>query len=640
MLSRRRIPLLLALLAFAASLYLPSQAFGLSDSNHPAFQASTPTPTRTPTRRPTRTPTATVTPTRTPTRRATRTPTATITPTRTPTRRTTPSTPTSTPTGSAVSPTATPTAVAIKRYFILAGQSNASGRGELDANTEAPDTRVFMFGNDYAIHKAYEPIDDAINQLDAISLDTIAKHGFALRAGKDLAKAGYGKLAIIPCPKGGSKLEQWWATSNPLDRSTLFGSCNYRRQLFAAGKSISAVWWFQGEAENASDALREAYTANHTKLISDFRQQMGAALPFVYAQLAKNEFPDFNHGYQLIAERQRRLETGSGFPEALAAHYMVVAFDLPIAGGVHLTQAGQKELGRRVALAMQQRVLGAAVEGAGPRLKVTNPVQHPSGDRTRIVVSFNQAINTAVNNYDGQFRVFDANGEVAISSVTRHPSSTSAVRINLVRATVGDTTLSYGDVVPPGENVWLVNVIKGAGNLPAPRFGPIAVAVGGILADASGSDEADLLAAAAGAEDGTATATGTATPTGTTTPTPTESPTPTATPTVYAPPPTDIPTPTDTPTSTPTVTATNGADIPTPTPTPSPTATYTAEDLTPTATPSLAPTANAPQPEASETPSVTPTPSATVTPTATASATSTPDLMPLRLWLPIIRRQR
>lgn len=469
------------------------------------------------------------------------------------------------------------------------------------------------------MHKAYEPVDDALNQVDAVSVDTIAKHGFALRAGKDLAKAGYGKLAIIPCPKGGSKLEQWWATNNPLDRATLFGSCNYRRQLFAAGKSVSAVWWFQGEAENASDALREAYTANHTRLINDFRQQMGASLPFVYAQLAKNEFPDFNHGYQLIAERQRRLETGSGFPEALAAHYMVVAFDLPIAGGVHLTQAGQKELGRRVALAMQQRVFGAAVEGTGPRLKVTNPVQHPSGDRTRIVVSFNQAINTAVNNYDGQFRVFDANGEVAISSVTRHPSSTSAVRITLARATVGDPTLSYGDVVPPGENVWLADVIKGANNLPAPRFGPIAVAVGGTLADTSEGDALDSVAAAS-AEDATATATlTTPTPTDTPTVTPTESPTATETPT-------DTPTPTETPT----VTATYILDTPTAT------ATYTASIPTFTPTPSPAPLTDAPAP--SESPSATPSPSSTLTPTVTTSPSATPDLMPLRLWLPIIRR--
>ena len=36
---------------------------------------------------------------------------------------------------------------------------------------------------------------------------------------------------------------------------------------------------------------------------------------------------------------------------------MVVTFDLPLSGGIHLTQSGQKELGRRVALAMRQRVL-------------------------------------------------------------------------------------------------------------------------------------------------------------------------------------------------------------------------------------------------------------------------------------------
>ena len=581
--TRKTASLILAFGLVIIGLLSPAQVFGRAHSDQPAFQSGTATPT--PTRRPTRTPTATVTPTR----RATRTPTATPTPTR--------------PSGTA---TPTPTAVVIKRYFILAGQSNASGRGELDANTEAPDARVFLFGNDYALHQAYEPADDPTNQVDAVSLDTIARHGFALRAGKDLAKAGYGKLAVIPCPKGGSKLEQWWATSDPFDRATLLGSCNYRRQLVAGTKSISAVWWYQGEAENASETLRDAYTANHTRLVSDFRQRMGANLPFVYAQLAKNEFADFNHGYQLIAEQQRRLETGSGYPEALPAHTMVVTFDLPITGGVHLTQAGQKELGRRVALAMRQRVFGEAIDGTGPRLRLTNPIQYPSGDRTRIVVTFDQPINTAVANYDNQFRVFDADGEVSISSVVRHPSNTAAVRLTLARATVGAATLSYGDVIPPGAEVWLVNVVKGASNLPTPRFGPLPVADAGLLADAAEGDEAGLLADAAAVGDAVSTAT----------PTPTESATPTVTPS-----PTESPTPTVTPSPT---------ESATPTTTPSPTESPTP---TPTATPSITPS---PTPDLVPQPDPLTSPTATTTPTASPSPT--PELMPLRLWLPLIRR--
>jgi hypothetical protein len=141
-----------------------------------------------------------------------------------------------------------------------------------------------------------------------------------------------------------------------------------------------------------------------------------------------------------------------------------------------------------------------------------------------IEVAFTQTINPAVNNYDNQFRVFDAGGEVPIAEVVRQASDPTALLITLSRPTSGDVTLSYGDVVPGGDNIWLQNVVKGPSGLPAPRFGPLPVLIETTATDITG---AGLTHAENGPET-TLTELPTATPTAS--PTAIELPTATATP--------------------------------------------------------------------------------------------------------------
>ena len=45
--------------------------------------------------------------------------------------------------------------------FILAGQSNMSGRGEIRSEPLPVNPRVFVFGNDYRWHYGIEPMDPA-----------------------------------------------------------------------------------------------------------------------------------------------------------------------------------------------------------------------------------------------------------------------------------------------------------------------------------------------------------------------------------------------------------------------------------------------------------------------------------------------
>lgn len=360
-------------------------------------------------------------------------------------------------------------------FFILAGQSNASGRGALNQNTEQPHMNVFMFGNDYRWKQAYEPVDDATDQLDSVSDDggvitSIRGHGFSLKAAKDISDFSSRTVYLIPCPRGGTSISQWRRTADPFNRNTLFGSCNFRR-LEAAPEGATAIWWYQGE----SDAGSLTFIQDHTALVSEIRQEMGSQLPIIYVQLARHANETSNSRQHKTGEDQRRLETGSGWPDEIPGHYMVVAFDLALGDSVHINQEAQKELGRRIALATLEHIYGEEIDGAGPRLIGDRPLFHPQGDKKRIKIRFDKKVNTAVNNYDNQFRIFDNGSEVSLEGVERDNQDEKTIIITLTEPASGNVTVSYGDLRATSLNSVLVNVIKGENNLPAPRFGPLPV---------------------------------------------------------------------------------------------------------------------------------------------------------------------
>jgi Carbohydrate esterase, sialic acid-specific acetylesterase len=356
--------------------------------------------------------------------------------------------------------------------FILAGQSNASGRGLLDASTEAPHPRVTMYGNDYLWKEASEPVDSALNQLDTVSRDTTARHGFSLRAAKDLVLSGDRDIKIVPCPKGGTSLNQWRRPAKLMDRSTLFGSCNYRR-FMAAPEGITAMWWYQGESDRI-DSRRPFFIEKHTAVLNEFRQEIDANMIMIYVQLARYNIELSNQQQFIISEYQRQLESGSGYAVSLPLHYMVVTFDLGLIDNVHIDQAAQKELGRRVALATRQHVYGESVEGSGPRLLLNSPVSYMQGSKSVIQVRFNQPVNEAVSAYDNQFQVHEGPGELLISNVSRDNSDPATINIVMRDTPSATATVSYGAVFT-GSKQALLNVIKGENQLPAPRFGPIEV---------------------------------------------------------------------------------------------------------------------------------------------------------------------
>ena len=117
--------------------------------------------------------------------------------------------------------------------FILAGQSNMSGRGALLPDTLSENPRVFLFGNDYQWHRAAEPIDHPRGQVDKVSQDMDAGFSPGMSFATTLLKHNPNLIiGLIPCAKGGSAIAEW---ERNLSNKTNYGTC-LKRSLAASSK--------------------------------------------------------------------------------------------------------------------------------------------------------------------------------------------------------------------------------------------------------------------------------------------------------------------------------------------------------------------------------------------------------------------
>lgn len=233
--------------------------------------------------------------------------------------------------------------------YILAGQSNMSGRGALDELSEAEgmsDPAIRIYGNDGQERVATEPLDDASDQVDAVSVDRMAAVGPGLFFARAMRSRDGRPILLVPCAKGGSSVGRWQPAEA---RDTLYGSCLAR--VRDAGGRLAGVLWYQGE----TDAERPAPAA------SRWRQAFAA---LVARARADADNPDLPVAFVVISDKPDRAEYGDRFASWSLVQAQQRGVDLPCTASVpaaglprnaddlHLSTAGQRVLGGLLADAM------------------------------------------------------------------------------------------------------------------------------------------------------------------------------------------------------------------------------------------------------------------------------------------------
>jgi len=152
---------------------------------------------------------------------------------------------------------ATASNVGIGDVYVLAGQSNMSGRGT-DAQSWGHATLyASQFGNNYLWAQLAAVNDSNVAQVDAVSSDADAAQNYIPRLATAIMADQDVPVAFVPCAMGATAIASWLPGADHQDRTTLYGSMVYR--ALAVG-GVKAVIFHQGE----SDATVNSFTGGAT----------------------------------------------------------------------------------------------------------------------------------------------------------------------------------------------------------------------------------------------------------------------------------------------------------------------------------------------------------------------------------------
>ena len=167
--------------------------------------------------------------------------------------------------------------VGIGDVFVIAGQSNASGRGTNNQSYSHATLLASAYQNDYGCGDLVDPVDDSTNQVDMVSSDGGAAAGscWPLVATEFLNDVEV-PLGFIPCAKGGTNISDWEPGAEHEDRLTLYGSMVHRAKNVAGG--VKAVLWQQGESDVIDGTTEAAYNTSLDTIADAIKTDLGVDL--------------------------------------------------------------------------------------------------------------------------------------------------------------------------------------------------------------------------------------------------------------------------------------------------------------------------------------------------------------------------
>ncbi|MEW6405747.1 MAG: sialate O-acetylesterase [Chloroflexota bacterium] len=233
------------------------------------------------------------------------------------------------------------------QLFILAGQSNMAGYGDLPESASAPDPRVYVFGNDYRWKLATDPVDDPFNQVDRVSEDIDAGFGPSLSFASAILENHPDMLiGLVPCAKGNTTIYEW---QRNLSDDSLYGSCLKRTRAASNMGEVAGLLFFQGEAD-ALDARRhrertllpDQWGEHFSVFVSDWRADLGMPeLPVIFAQIGTTTRSDIYPNWAIVQLQQEQVQ--------LPFVEMISTRDLTLQDEVHFSTEAYRSIGRRLA---------------------------------------------------------------------------------------------------------------------------------------------------------------------------------------------------------------------------------------------------------------------------------------------------
>ncbi|MCQ6557649.1 sialate O-acetylesterase [Paenibacillus mendelii] len=231
--------------------------------------------------------------------------------------------------------------IGIGDIYLIAGQSNASGRGK-DPVMDPPEIGVHMFRNSGDWSLATHPLNESTRSIYPLHYEYHnPSHSPYLNFAKQLKRElGY-PIGLIQSALGGMPLRFW----DVEEEGELYHNM-IQLARDAAGGRIRGVLWYQG-CTDALEQRSDDYLERFGSMVERTRAELGLPeLPFLTVQLnrcTRQSDPEMDMHWGRIREAQRK--ASRSLPEV----YVVPATDCMLYDLIHNSAAANMMLGERLA---------------------------------------------------------------------------------------------------------------------------------------------------------------------------------------------------------------------------------------------------------------------------------------------------
>ncbi len=214
--------------------------------------------------------------------------------------------------------------VLVGDLWLLAGQSNMEGVGNLDGSQEEPSPLVNVYRLRYLWDEGREPIHRLWESPDPVHTGpwgeghkqptkeeadklaaTLAKGaGLGIPFAKRMVEFTGVPIGLVPTGHGGTSMDQWSPDLKDQGGNSLYGSMS--KALQAVGGKVAGALWYQGESDANGDA-QPVYKAKFARLIESIRTDVGNPnLPFYWVQIGPFAVPEDPNLRKYLERRARR----------------------------------------------------------------------------------------------------------------------------------------------------------------------------------------------------------------------------------------------------------------------------------------------------------------------------------------------
>lgn len=160
------------------------------------------------------------------------------------------------------------------KIFLLAGQSNMSGRGDLDDVEPIRNPNILMFREGEWL-RAEEPLHN--------DKPDIAGVGLEMSFASALIERDPGaRVGLIPAAVGGTPLERWMPGADLYERAV-----EITRRALDWGE-LQGILWHQGEGDSGLIERASSYAERFSRMIASMRSELGAEdAPVVAGELGR-----------------------------------------------------------------------------------------------------------------------------------------------------------------------------------------------------------------------------------------------------------------------------------------------------------------------------------------------------------------